>query len=333
MHTDSKENKILNPFYEIMPLKGVGMYEKITHYFNIEDSEHQYEEDIETINDINTLRGRQHGMMYSHRKYKLSINCEDYEINYEINPILYKLLQIESLNSKWKKANKLLCKSSNFYYLETRHIEMLLFNNNYWDGITSNQEPDKRQNYAQIDKDIYNPLIYIPKICLALIDVPKLVVTTNLPKHIQNKISNFMMHKTRLFKFAKRYWECLISIMMHFNCDTNPYCEYICSGGNQIPLYVEGILSTYGMNITAFYMFHYCNVYISEKVKSRIKDIGNHPELCDSINKEFVRDEPVYNIKYIEEQYKCGNIPYRTLKNMLINFHPDDASYDDPRYD
>lgn len=239
MHTDGEVNKILNPFYEIMPLKGVNMYEIITLYFNIEDIEHQYEEDIDTINDINTLREGYHGMMYSHRKYKLSINCEDYEINYEINPILYTLLRINSLHSKWKKANKLLCKSSNFYYLETQHIKMLLFNNNYWSGLTSNQEPDKRQNYAQIDKDIYNPLIYIPKICLALIDVPKLAATINLPEHIRKNIANFMNYK--LFKFAKRYWECLISIMMHFNCDTNPYNKYICSGGNQIPLYVEGI--------------------------------------------------------------------------------------------
>jgi hypothetical protein len=319
MQTGGEINKILNPFYEIMPLKGVDMYEAITSYFEFE-FELQNPEDIDEISHINTLRERQHGIMSSHRKYKLSINGEDYEINYEITPILYKYLQYRCMDSKWLKANKLLRKSSDCYYLETHHLNMLLFSNNYWSGLTSNQEPDKRQNYAQIDKDIYNPLIYIPKICLALIDVPKLAATTNLPEHIQKNISNFMIHKTKLFKFAKRYWECLISIMMHFNCDTNPYNEYICSGGNQIPLYVEGILSTYGMNFTAFYMYHYCNVYISEKVKSRIKEIGDHPELSDSINKEFIQDEPVYNIKFIEEQYKYGNIPWRSFKNMVNIF-------------
>ena len=164
-------------------------------------------------------------------------------------------------------------------------------------------------------------------------DVPKLAATTNLSEHIQNKISGFMMHKTKLFKFAKRYWECLISIMMHFNCDTNPYAEYIYSGGNQIPLYVEGILSTYGMNFTAFYMYHYCNVYVSDTVKKRIKYIGEHPYKYDVISHECIQDEPVYNIKFIEEQYKYGNIPWRSFKNMLTHFHPDDASYTDPRYD
>lgn len=87
------------------------------------------------------------------------------------------------------------------------------------------------------------------------------------------------------------------------------------------------------MNFTAFYMYHYCNVYVSDTVKKRIKEIGDHLELSDSINKEFIQDEPDYNIKFIEEQYKYGDIPYRTFKNMLTHFHPDDASYDDPRYD
>jgi hypothetical protein len=319
--TTVKVDKILNPFYEIMPLKGLNLYELITDYLDFPEV---IPDECKTdLNKIETLRNYHNGIDYN-KNYKLIINGEAYDINYEINPILYKFLYYRIRGTKdWLKYNKN-CITDNFTY--QGEIEMLLFSNCYWSGLTSNQTPDKKQNYAQIDKDIYNPLIYIPKICNALINIDKLVNIEklvnmlNLPGHIHKLVSNFMIYKTKLFRFAKRYWECLISIMINFNCNGNPYGEEY---GGGCPIYIDGILSTYGINYSAFYMYNYCNIYISEAVKTRITTISKNPDIKDTINKDFILDEPL-NIKYIEGQYKYTNISKRSDEDILINFRQDE---------